>query len=218
MTIKGSLCQTTSSAIVLNFIIAGRDTTANALTWFMHLVTDHPEVEEKLREELKGLDCNNPTFDSLSAKERPYLHAAVCETLRLYPSVPMELKMVKNDDILPDGTWVPAGSYVSYSPYCQGRVDLVWGADANEYRPERWINEEGVFERKSQYKFIAFNAGFRLCLGMDMALLEIKTMAALLLSKYKPTKLPNQDIAYAITLTCPMKNELKISFEPLASM
>merc|ERR1712196_592438 len=87
--------------VVLNFIIAGRDTTSNALTWTMHMLTDHPDVEERVRAELAGLP-EHPTFDDLNAKRRPYLHATVTEVLRLYPSVPMELKMALNDDVLPD--------------------------------------------------------------------------------------------------------------------
>ena len=86
-------------------------------------------------------------------RQRPYLHAVVHETLRLYPSVPMELKMAVNDDILPDGTFVPAGSCVSFSPYMLGRSRGLWGADAADFRPERWLDAEGAFQRQSQYKF-----------------------------------------------------------------
>merc|ERR1711998_149000 len=115
--------------VVLNFVIAGRDTTSNALTWTMHMLTEHPEVEARVRAELAGLPAH-PTFDDLNAKRRPYLHATVTEVLRLYPSVPMELKSVLNDDILPDGTFVPGGSFFSFSPYCGGRLTEVWGEDA----------------------------------------------------------------------------------------
>jgi len=198
--------------VVLNFILAGRDTTSNALTWTLHLLTDHPEVEQRVREELQGLE-GELSFSDLSVKERPYLHAMVTEVLRLYPSVPFELKEVKEDDFLPDGTFVPGGSCVTYSPFGMGRSKANWGDDALSFRPERWLNEEGAFERASQYKYAVFNAGYRLCLGMDMALLEIKTMVALLLCRFRPTKVPGQDIQYAITLTCPAKNGLKVSFE-----
>ena len=89
----------------------------------------------------------------LLCRQRPYLHAVVHETLRLYPSVPMELKMAVNDDILPDGTFVPAGSCVSFSPYMLGRSRGLWGPDAADFKPGRWLDEEGAFQRQSQYKF-----------------------------------------------------------------
>jgi len=203
--------------VVLNFIIAGRDTTSNALTWTMHLLTEHTEVVERVRSELVGVGAS-PSFDDLSAKRRPYLHAMVSEVLRLYPSVPMELKAALEDDVLPDGTFVPAGSFFSFSPYCGGRLESLWGPDAASFRPERWLNSRGEFERQSSYRYTTFNAGFRLCLGMDMALLEIKAMVALLLRQYKPVKKAGQEVCYALTLTCPVKNGLQVSFERTAAV
>ena len=94
-----------------------------------------------------------------------------------------------------------------------GRLPALWGEDAATFRPERWL-KEGVFERVSQYKYPVFNAGFRLCLGMDMALLEIKAMLALLLTKYRATKEPGQNLTYGLTLTCPAKHGIRVAFEP----
>jgi len=200
--------------VVLNFILAGRDTTSNALSWAIHLIGDHPDVEEKLREELQGIG-SDPDYKEMAYKKRPYLHAVVHETLRLYPSVPMELKTAVNDDILPDGTFVPAGSCVTFSPYALGRNTGLWGHDAADFKPERWIDGQGEFQRASQYKFVAFNGGFRLCLGMDLAFLEIKTMLAHLLSTYRLSKVPGQQVEYAVTLTCPMKAGLNVVFTPV---
>jgi len=178
----------------------------------MHLLTDHPEVEERLLAELDGLS-QTPDFEALSAKKRPYLHAVASETLRLYPSVPVDIKQVVEDDFLPNGSFVPAGTFVAYTPYVMGRLTSLWGEDAAEFRPERWLNAEtGAFERCSQYKYPVFNAGFRLCLGMDMALLEIKAMLSLMFQRYKPTKEPGQDLTYGISLTCPAKNGIRVSF------
>ena len=124
----------------------------------------------------------------------------------------MGSKEVLADDILPSGTWVPKGSMIMYSPYLQGRI--AW-ENAGEFRPERWINAEGQFERVSQYKYTVFNAGFRLCLGMDMALLEIKTMVALLMKGYSFSKVPGQTVTYAISLTCPVKDGLQMAFQKI---
>jgi cytochrome P450 len=63
---------------------------------------------------------------------------------------------VLNDDVLPDGTRVKKGDQVSYVPYCMGRMEFLWGADALIFNPDRWLNEEGRFQPQSPYKFSAF--------------------------------------------------------------
>jgi fatty acid omega-hydroxylase len=83
----------------------------------------------------------------------------------LYPSVPENQKYSIEDDVLPDGTTVPAGTHVSWSSYAQGRSTKIWGADAKEFKPERWINENGDLNRFSQGQWPAFHGGPRVCLG-----------------------------------------------------
>jgi cytochrome P450 len=87
------------------------------------------------------------------------------ETLRLHPSVPSNQKYALEDDIWPDGTIIKAGYYVNWSPYAQGRSTKVWGPNAAEFYPERWIDEEGGLRRESAGKWPAFHAGPRICLG-----------------------------------------------------
>ncbi len=78
------------------------------------------------------------------------------ETLRLYPSVPKNMKRCLRDDVLPDGTFVPSGHSVAFFPWTMGRLTALWGADAEEFRPERWEEFEAAGERPSPFKFIAF--------------------------------------------------------------
>lgn len=87
------------------------------------------------------------------------------ETLRLYPSVPNNQKYALEDDIWPDGTVIKAGYYVGWSPYAQGRCRQIWGPNAKEFYPERWIDEEGNLRRETAGKWPAFHAGPRICLG-----------------------------------------------------
>jgi cytochrome P450 len=76
--------------IALNFIIAGRDTTACLLSWAAYELTQHPELQERLHAECEGL---SETDSSHSARDLPLLHAFIMETLRLHPSVPQEMKV-----------------------------------------------------------------------------------------------------------------------------
>jgi len=79
--------------------------------------------------------------------------------------VPSNQKYALEDDIWPDGTVIKAGYYVSWSPYAQGRSTKVWGPNAKEFYPERWIDEEGNLRRENAGKWPAFHAGPRICLG-----------------------------------------------------
>lgn len=144
---------------VLNFVIAGRDTTAQALSWtfyLMHRREADPGVRKKLAQEtdeiLKG---GYPTYES--TKQQKYAESCFYEALRLYPSVPKNIKTCVEDDILPGGTKVYKGDRVGWSPYVMGRDTAIWGPDAKEYKPERWSSSE----KPSSAKFNAFHLGPR---------------------------------------------------------
>lgn len=139
--------------IVLNFVIAGRDTTAQALSWTFYLLLCTPRVEEKLLDEIEKYITEDVMHDSPALyeviKDMTYAHAVFYEVLRLYPSVPLNQKYALNDDIWPDGTQIRKGDYVMWLPYVQGRSEKVWGFNAKEFMPERWINEAGELKRES---------------------------------------------------------------------
>lgn len=180
--------------IILSFIIAGKDTTASTLSWFLYMICKHPLVQEKVsREVLKTtkLDQKSPSFSDIAAgineatlDKMQYLHAALTETLRLYPAVPLDGKVCFEDDTLPDGTSVKKGDQVGYTPYVMGRMKRLWGDDVEEFKPERWLNEDGVFQQQSPFKFTAFQAGPRICLGKDFAYRQMKIFAAVLLGSF----------------------------------
>ena len=165
--------------IVMNFMIAGRDTTACALSWTLFELAKHPDVVEEILAEIEKIHGDiNEGGDSISydnLQKMTYTKAVATEVLRLHPSVPVDMKFAKNSDTLPDGTYIPKGCAVLYSPFAMGRNESIWGDDAEEFKPERHLAEDKCkFMDPSQYKFTSFNAGQRLCLGKDLALLEIK--------------------------------------------
>lgn len=176
--------------IVLNFVIAGRDTTAGTLSWFFYMLCKHPDIQEKVAQEVKEatkikgevtMDEFAKCLSEEALNSMHYLHAALTETLRLYPAVPMDVKYCFSDDTLPDGFDVKKGDMVNYQPYPMGRLKSLWGEDAEEFRPERWLNNDGLFVPESPFKFTAFQAGPRICLGRDFAYRQMKILAATLL-------------------------------------
>uniref|UniRef100_A0ACD6A4L6 Uncharacterized protein n=1 Tax=Avena sativa TaxID=4498 RepID=A0ACD6A4L6_AVESA len=182
--------------IVLSFLIAGKDTTGNTLSWFFYMLCKNPVVQDKIAFEIReSVDCaREDNMEMFTARLKQgaiekmhYLHAAITETLRLYPGVPVDGKMADEDDVLPNGYRVLKGDGMNYMIYAMGRMKYLWGEDAEEFRPERWL-VNGVFQQESPYKFIAFNAGPRICLGKEFAYRQMKIVAATLLHffRFKP--------------------------------
>nr|CAD1835146.1 unnamed protein product [Ananas comosus var. bracteatus] len=221
---KGSYSDSFLQEVALNFILAGRDTSSVALSWFFWLVSTHPAVERRILTELasvlsasRGTDTAAWLASPLAFEEADrlvYLKAALSETLRLYPSVPEDSKHVVADDILPDGTFVPAGSSITYSIYSAGRMKSVWGDDCLEFRPERWLTPDGKsYDPHDSFKFVAFNAGPRICLGKDLAYLQMKTVAAAVLLRYTLAVVSGHRVEQKMSLTLFMKHGLRMSVE-----
>ncbi|KAJ9553940.1 hypothetical protein OSB04_017985 [Centaurea solstitialis] len=203
--------------ICVNFILAGRDTSSVALSWFFWLLDRNPTVEERILGEIcrivkdRGDDSEseNLIFRPEEVKKMDYLHAALSESLRLYPSVPVDHKEVVEDDVFPDGTILKKGTKVVYAIYAMGRMEAIWGKDCREFRPERWLRD-GRFMSESAYKFTAFNGGPRLCLGKDFAYYQMKFAAASILYRYKVMVVENHPVKPKLALTMYMQNGLKV--------
>ncbi|XP_057483644.1 cytochrome P450 86A1-like [Actinidia eriantha] len=212
--------------IALNFVLAGRDTSSVALSWFFWSVMNNKHVEEKIVSEitmvLREVRGENPrawveeplSFDE--ADRLVYLKAALAETLRLYPSVPEDFKYVVSDDVLPDGTRVPAGSTVTYSIYSVGRMKSVWGEDCLKFKPERWLSAglDRFEPPKDGYRFVSFNAGPRTCLGKDLAYLQMKSVASAVLLRYRLSPVPGHRVEQKMSLTLFMKSGLRVYLHP----
>lgn len=187
--------------LILNFLIAGRDTTAQALAWSIFSITQNPEVERKLMAEIDKVCGQEPlAYDHLPKLE--YTQAVVYEGLRLFPSVPQTGRQCQADDTWPSGTFVPGGSQIWVSSFCMGRNKEVWGEDAAQYRPERWA-EMATFP--DSYHFPAFHAGPRECLGKRLATVEMKVAMVNLFRHFKyRLAVPPEQISPDVTVTIGM--------------
>ncbi|CAI9092118.1 OLC1v1027285C1 [Oldenlandia corymbosa var. corymbosa] len=179
--------------IILSFIIAGKDTTASTLSWFFYMMCKHPSIQNIIAEEVAIATNTNESscivdiaknITEEALEKMQYLHAALTETLRLYPAVPLDGKLCFSDDTLPDGFCIRKGDTISYQPWAMGRMKFIWGDDAEEFRPERWLDANGVFQQESPFKFPAFQAGPRICLGKEFAYRQMKTFSAVLLGSF----------------------------------
>lgn len=112
---------------------------------------------------------------------------------------------------MPDGTRVKKGMAVTYHPYAMGRMKEIWGADWAEFKPERWLEREATsgkwrFIGKDPYMYPVFQAGPRVCLGKDMAFLQMKRVMAVVLSRFKvvPSMVDSGEPEFLIHLTAKM--------------
>ncbi|CAL5435283.1 unnamed protein product [Camellia sinensis] len=201
--------------IVISFILAGRDTTSSALTWFFWLLSSRLEIQKKILQELEAVRTRNAkrtgetySFDEL--REMGYLHAAISEAMRLYPPVPVDTKACKDDDVLPDGTIVKKDWFVTYHTYAMGRMESIWGSDCREFKPERWI-ENGTVKQESPFRYPVFHAGPRMCLGKELAYIQMKSIAASVMERFEIDVL-NKDKCpeHLLSLTLRMKGGLPV--------
>ncbi|PIA47893.1 hypothetical protein AQUCO_01400471v1 [Aquilegia coerulea] len=202
---------------MVNFMVAGRGTSA-ALTWFFWLVSKNPAVETKLIEELKRTRNSAEKegskklkmFDMEELKGLVYLHGAFCEALRLFPSVPFEHKRPLQPDILPSGHKVDSKTKILPMIYSMGRMEQVWGKDCLEFKPERWISEEGGIKHVPSYKFMTFNTGPRTCLGKEIVFTQMRSVAATLLYNYQVEVVEGHSISLKKSVILHMNHGMNI--------
>lgn len=203
----------------VSIIMAGRDTTAPALAWFFWLLQQHPRVEENILTELKGIinrrkhethADHEEAFTVDELKEMNYLHAALSESLRLYPSAALENLVVANDDVLPDGTRVNKGSGVLCLWYSMARMESIWGADCRDFKPERWLHN-GKFMTKSEFIYPVFNEGPRRCLGRDVAHLQMKWVASSIILRFRVKAVAAHPVVPKYGMMLRMKLGLKVT-------
>ncbi|KAK9077651.1 hypothetical protein SSX86_005988 [Deinandra increscens subsp. villosa] len=202
---------------VLNLMIAGRDTTSTALSWFFYLLAQNPTAEKNIRDEIKK-HLGGAKWESLSVKDLGklvYLHGGICEALRLYPPVALEHKSPSAADVLPSGHVVDEHSRIILSFYTVGRMEGIWGEDCMEFKPERWFSQRGGIKHEPSYKFIAFHAGPRTCLGKEMGMIQMKMVATAIICHYHVELVEGHEVCASDSIILQMKYGLKVRLFPI---
>eukprot|EP00941_MAST-03F_sp_MAST-3F-sp1_P002685 g2685.t1 len=185
---------------ILNFVIAGRDTTACSLSWLFYILSTHQEIQKKLIKEIDSTlpNLTVPELATVASKNMPYLNGIIYETLRLYPPVPEDHKVCSEPVKLPCGSVLPTNTRVMFCPYAMGRDPRKW-PNPSTVDPTRWI----PFKQPDPFSFPVFQAGPRICLGRDMALFEIKILTCMLLQRFTFDLLigEKENIGYSFMIT-----------------
>ncbi|KAI1317926.1 cytochrome P450 [Xylariaceae sp. FL0255] len=208
---------------LLTFLAAGHETTSSALTWASYLLAKHPELQKKLREEVcQALpeDINDKTELGGILEQLPYLNGIINETLRLYPTVPMTLREAICDTELA-GQKIPKGVVIVLSMWQMNRSPELWGADAGEFRPERWItagkpNTNGG--AGSNYEFLTFLHGPRSCIGQGFARAEMRCLLASMIRTFEwDSAMDDRLVIPRGVITSKPANGMSLKLKPLKS-
>ena len=170
----------------VTFLVAGHETTSNLLSWTMVLLSQHPEWQEKAREEVqqvlgsyvRGDNMQELDFDKLN--ELKVVGMILNETLRLYPPAYAVSRSCVKTTKLSDNLTLPAGSGVILPIGVLHRRKELWGEDADEFKPQRFENGTTGFGGA----FVPFSLGPRVCIGQNFAVAEAKVILSMLLFNF----------------------------------
>lgn len=168
-------------ANIVTFIGAGHETTANALTWSLYLVSLAPDVHGALEAEI---DAAGPDLAAaaLSGERLTLTRAVIEEAMRLYPPVPSLSRTALADDVAAGRCAIPKGALVVISPYLLHRHETLWDAP-DRFRPERFL--PGARDAIARYAYLPFGAGPRVCIGQQFAMVEAVIVLATLLRRLR---------------------------------
>ncbi|RPD62175.1 cytochrome P450 [Lentinus tigrinus ALCF2SS1-7] len=184
-------------------ILAGYETTSISLTWALIELSRKPETQARLREELKEqFPTSDPSWEQLTnGAGLHYLDAVVHEILRIHPPLAVTSRVAAKDDIIPlsQPLRLPNGEVTHHVAVAEGQEVAIpigyintakelWGEDAGEFRPERWLTPEGLPKKAQEVQghrhLLTFVDGHRMCLGRGFALAEFKAVLGVLIKNY----------------------------------
>ncbi|KAF2317483.1 hypothetical protein GH714_022696 [Hevea brasiliensis] len=195
--------------------IAGRDTIGAGLVWLFWVVGTHAFVEKKILEEIKAnlrakAGEKWRVFCIEEVGKLVYLHAVICEVLRLYPPLPFEHKVSIEKDIFPSGHNVPRNMRILLSFYSMGRMEEIWGKDCLEFKP-RVVDFRG---RKNQtcglFQVHSIQCRTQELYGKDLSFLQMKTDAASVIWNYSLQVVENHPVSQSVSVILYMKKGLKV--------
>ncbi|TFY83783.1 hypothetical protein EWM64_g229 [Hericium alpestre] len=186
-------------------LLAGHDTTANTLLWFFYEIAKHPEWQTKVREEIAAVRVQvnargDEDFSIADLEGMTMMHAALKESMRLHPIVWQLVRVAGQNDVLPLAFPIrtKSGENISQIPVQKGqtvyisiaaynRLEGIWGADAHEFHPERFLEMDkakqtsiGVYAN-----LLNFSGGIRACIGWRFSVIELQAIVSTLLENFE---------------------------------
>lgn len=194
--------------LTMTLFLAGFETTAKSLAWGLHLLSRHPHVAAKLREEVDAVVGDRPPrFEDL--RGLVYNRMVVQEILRLYPTTYMLTRFVERDDEI-GGFRVPGGSVLVVLIGAIQRHPGFW-SDPDEFEPERFSAERSAGRHKLAW--LLFGAGPHLCLGKDFTLMELQLILAMMTQRYDLAAVPGFSVEPIVSTTLQPSRDILVAIE-----
>ena len=188
----------------ITFLLAGHETTANALTWTFYLISRHPEVERRLLAEITTiLQGRTPVLEDVP--KLSYTRKVIQESMRLYPPIWIIERRVIEEDVIA-GYTLPAASAVVISPYALHRHPAFWE------RPEEF--DPSRFDSPPPAAYIPFGAGPRSCIGSEFAMLEAQLITAMVMQAFQLRLVPGHPVAPLPDITLRSKFGMMMTPDP----
>lgn len=212
------------SEISLAFI-AGHETTAHSLSWVIYALCKYPDIQIRAQQEMDAFERS----ESKDGLLPDYVEAVLKESMRKYPVVHGNVRMVTQEEGYDLGSYhLEKGDWVMVNAFSVHNLESNWGPDVDEFKPERWLPSTtddpsplsspavyaGGGETPNSISFLPFSTGVRNCLGMNMALLEIRLTLARLIKRYTfqfvDKKMTDESYALEKGLTLSPKDKLPV--------
>lgn len=196
---------------IITMILAGHETTANLLSWTFYLLSKHPEVERRVRDEAQRvLGDRDPVLEDMKGLE--YTRMVLEEALRLYPPAwVFERQAVVADEL--GGYRIEPGAIVGLCPYVLHRHPDHWenpeGFDPERFRPER-------ADKRPRYAYLPFGGGPRTCVGNHFAMMEAQILLSMIVREHRLELEPSHSVVLDPVITLRPKHGIQVRRRPRA--
>jgi cytochrome P450 len=190
---------------VISIFVAGYETTAVAMAWALHMLAQHPAVQQRLHSESRAMLAGRPIgFDDLTGL--PYLGQVVSESMRIYPPFWAMTRQVVADDIV-GGYRIPKGALVVVSPYVTHRHPGFW-KDPTRFDPDRF----GAAQSEARHKlaYFPFGAGPRFCIGERNGQLTTLLTVATIIERFSLSPVPDHEVRIHAAMTMRPKDGIRL--------
>ncbi|KAK6836246.1 cytochrome P450 [Apiospora arundinis] len=173
---------------------AGTETLIGTTTWAMHLLSRHPDVQARLREEIRANvpspydEAGIESVEQGDLRKLPYLNAVVNEVLRFHSVNGIMWRECVAPAVVA-GVPIPKGTTMTFSPWALNRDPQHWGPDARVFDPERWVADPTTGGADHPYSFTTFGGGPRRCIGEQYARDQLLCVLAAYVGRYELTPL-----------------------------
>jgi cytochrome P450 len=193
---------------VVTIFFAGHETTAATMAWAFYLLSQHPEIEERLREEVQTvLNGRLPTFADLP--KLVYMQQVINEVLRLYPAAYLFAREAVVEDRI-DGYTIPANILIFITPFVTHRDPKYW-PEPERFDPDRFRPEQAA--RHPRHIYFPFGAGPHVCIGNNFAVMEMQLILSMALQRFRLSLVPNHPIAFKPEATLRPKYGMKMKID-----